>query len=160
MSAVVFSIADRQPQDVQRRAVAAVSLQRWREIEHARAVKQHGIPVEVDKGSVLPPSLDAWYRAQPVRQGRISPRLTLTDSEKRAYGLPKSVRLVALRGLGDEVDHWSIAVFPVMGGYVVGVKAPAGGGGVGVFWRQSFKASDYARRLSIEHAMPIRERYA
>jgi hypothetical protein len=160
MSGVVLSIADRQPQDVQRRAVAAVSLQRWREIEHARAVKQHGVAVEPDQGVSLHASLDAWYRAQPVKPGRISPRLTLTDDEKRAYGLPKSARLVTLRGLGDAVDHWSVAVFPVMGGYVVGVKAPGGGGGVGVFWRMSHKASDYARRLSVEHGMPIRERYA
>ncbi|WP_230629318.1 hypothetical protein [Sphingomonas sp. Leaf37] len=160
MSGNVLSIADRQPEDVQRRAVAAVSLQRWREIEHARVVKKGGVPVQTDQGSDLPASLDAWYRSQPVKPGRISPRLTLTDDEKRAYGLPKSARLIALRGLGDEVDHWSVAVFPVMGGYVVGVKAPAGGGGVGVFWRLSHKASDYARRLSVEHGMLIRERYA
>lgn len=160
MSGVILSIADRQPQDVQRRAVAAVSRQRWREIEHARAVKQGGVLVQVDQDTVLPASLDAWFRAQPVRPGRINPRLTLTDDEKRAYGLPKSARLVTLGGLGDEVDHWSVAVFPVMGGYVVGVKAPAAGGGVGVFWRLSHKASDYARRLSVEHGMPIRERYA
>ncbi len=160
MSAVVFSIADRQPQAVQRRAVAAVSLQRWRDIERARAVKRSGIPVQPEQGATLPATLDAWYRAQPIKSGRIAPRLTLTVDEKRAYGLPKSARLITLRGLGDEVDHWSVVTFPVVGGYVVGVKAPAGGGGVGVFWRLSHKASDYARRLSVEHGMPIRERYA
>jgi hypothetical protein len=62
--------------------------------------------------------------------------------------------------MGDEVDHWCVAVFPILHGYVVGVKAPAGGGGVGVMWRKSYKASDYAMRLSVEHGFPIQERYA
>lgn len=160
MSALVLSIADRQPEEVRRRAVAAISLQRVREAERVRATRRLGVLIGADRGIVLPPSLDAWYRAHPIQSGRINPRLTLTEDEKQAYGLPKSARLVPLRGLGDELDHWSVGVFPVMGGYVVGVKAPAGGGGVGVFWRLARKASDYAHRLSVEHEMPVRERYA
>ncbi len=159
MSGLVLSIADRQPFDVQRRAVAAVNLQRERERDHVRSMRKTGNPVDVEYRD-KPASLDAWYRAQPIKPGRIGPRLVLTADEKRIYGLPASARLVDLRGMSDKVDHWSIAVFPVLHGYVVGVKAPAGGGGVGVMWRKSYKASDYAMRLSVEHGFPIQERYA
>lgn len=159
MSGLVLSIADRQPREVQSRAVAAVNLQRERERDHVRSMRQTGNPVEVEYRD-KPGSLDAWYRAQPVKRGSINPRLVLTAEDKRLYGLPPSARLVDLRGMGEEVDHWSIAVFPVLHDYVVGVKAPAGGGGVGVMWRKSYKASDYAMRLSVEHGFPIQERYA
>lgn len=159
MSGLVLSIADRQPHNVQSRAIAAVNLQRERERDHIRSMKQTGNPVDVEY-SDAPATLDTWYRAQPIKPGRISPRLVLTADEKRLYGLPPSAKLVDLRGMGGEVDHWSIAVFPVLHGYVVGVKAPSAGGGVGVFWRKSYKASDYAMRLSIEHGFPIQERYA
>jgi hypothetical protein len=159
MSGLVLSIAERQPHHVQSRAIAAVNLQRERERDHVCIIRATGHPVDVEYRDA-PASLDAWYRAQPVKPGRISPRLVLSPEQKRLYGLPPSARLVDLRGMGDEVDHWSIAVFPVLHGYVVGVKAPAGGGGVGVLWRKSYKASDYAMRLSVEHGFPIQERYA
>jgi hypothetical protein len=159
MSGLVLSLIDRQPRHVQSRAIAAVNLQRERERDHVRRMRATGNPVEVEYRDT-PASLDAWYRAQPVKLGRISPRLVLTSDEKRLYGLPPSAKLVDLRRMGDEVDHWSIAVFPILHGYVVGVKAPAGGGGVGVLWRKSYKASDYAMRLSVEHGFPIQERYA
>jgi hypothetical protein len=159
MSGLVLSLIDRQPRHVQSRAIAAVNLQREREREHVRSIRATGNPVEVEYRD-KPVSLDAWYRAQPVKPGRISPRLILTADEKRLYGLPASARLVDLRGMGDELDHWCVCVFPVLHGYVVGVKAPAGGGGIGVFWRKSHKASDYAVRLSKLHGMPRRERYA
>lgn len=159
MSGLVLSLIDRQPRHVQSRAIAAVNLQRERERDHVRRMRATGNPVEVESRDT-PASLDAWYRAQPVKPGRISPRLVLTSDEKRLYGLPPSAKLVDLRRMGDEVDHWSIAVFPILHGYVVGVKAPAGGGGVGVLWRKSYKASDYAMRLSLAHGFPIQERYA
>ena len=159
MRGLVLSIADHQPREVQSRAVAAVNLQRERERDHVRSIRATGNPVEVEYRD-KPASLDAWYRAQPIKPGRISPRLVLTADEKRLYGLPPSAKLVDLRRMGNEVDHWSVSVFPVLHGYVVGVKAPAGGGGVGVMWRKSYKASDYAMRLSVEHGFPIQERYA
>jgi hypothetical protein len=159
MSGLVLSIADRQPRDVQSRAVAAVNLQRERERDHVRSIRATGHPVEAEFRN-MPATLDAWYRAQPVKAGRISPRLVLNTDQKRLYGLPPSAKLVDLRRMGDEVDHWCVAVFPILHGYVVGVKAPAGGGGVGVMWRKSYKASDYAMRLSVEHGFPIQERYA
>jgi len=159
MSGLVLSLIDRQPRHVQSRAIAAVNLQRERERDHVRSIRTTGNAVDVEYRDT-PATLDAWYRAQPVKPGRISPRLVLTADEKPLYGLPPSARLVDLRGMGDELDHWSIAVFAVLHGYVVGVKAPAGGGGVGVMWRKSYKASDYAMRLSIEHGFPIQERYA
>ena len=159
MSGLVLSLIARQPRHVQSRAIAAVNLQRERERDHVRSIRTTGNAVDVDYRDT-PANLDAWYRAQPVKPGRISPRLVLTADEKTLYGLPASARLVDLRGMGDELDHWSIAVFPVLHGYVVGVKAPAGGGGVGVFWSKSHKASDYAVRLSKLHGMPRRERYA
>lgn len=159
MSGLVLSLIDRQPRHVQSRAIAAVNLQRERERDHVRSMRKTGSPVEVEYRDT-PATLDAWYRAQSVRPGRISPRLVLTADEKRLYGLPPSAKLVDLRRMGDEVDHWSVAVFPILHGYVVGVKAPAGGGGVGVLWRKSYKASDYAMRLSAEHGFPIQERYA
>jgi hypothetical protein len=159
MSGLILSIADRQPREVQSRAIAAVNLQRERERAHVRSIKATGNQVEVEYRD-KPANLDAWYRTQPVKRGRIGPRLVLNADDKRLYGLPASARLVDLRGMGDELDHWSIAVFPVLHGYVVGVKAPVGGGGVGVFWRKSYKASDYAMRLSVEHGFPIQERYA
>lgn len=162
MSGLVLSIADRQPHDVQRRAVAAVTLQRQRvreHVQHVQHVKLNGMMPDVERREGFA-SLDAWYRAQSVKPGRIRPRLVLNADEKRMYGLPPSAKLVDLCGLGGEVGHWSVAVVPVMHGYVVGVKAPAGGGGVGVMWRKSYKASDYAMRLSVEHHLPIEERYA
>lgn len=159
MSGLVLSIADRQPRDVQSRAIAAVNLQREREREHVRSIRKTGNPVDVEYRDT-PATLDAWYRAQPIKPGRISPRLVLTADEKRLYGLPASARLVDLRGMGPEADHWCVCVFPVLHGYIVGVKAPAGGGGVGVFWSKSHKASDYAVQLSKLHGMPKRERYA
>lgn len=157
----ILSITDRQPQDVQRRAIAAVSLQRRRlnTGERPRLAEIMGDD-PARQSPQIPASLDAWYRQQPVKCGRISPKLTLSDLEKQMFGLPRTARLVDLRNLGDERDHWTVAVFPVLGGFVVGVKAPARGGGVGVFWKRSYKASDYALRLSVEHGMPIRERYA
>ena len=159
MSGLVLSLAERQPYHVQSRAIAAVNLQRQRAREYVHGIKRAGVAVDVEYRDA-PASLDAWYRAQPIKAGRISPRLVLTAEEKRLYGLPPSAKLVDLRGMGGEVDHWSIAVFPVLHGYVVGVKAPLAGGGVGVFWRKSYKASDYAMRLSVEHGFPIQERYA
>jgi hypothetical protein len=159
MSGLVLSLADRQPHDVQRRAVAAVTLQRQRVLEHVQRLRLTGVMSDIEHRKGYP-SLDAWYRAQPVKTGRIRPRLLLSTDEKRIYGLPPSAKLIDLRGLGGEVDHWSIAVFPIMGGYVVGVKAPLAGGGVGVLWRKSYRASDYAMRLSVEHGFPIQERYA
>ena len=159
MTGLVLSLIDRHPRHVQSRAIAAVNLQRERERDHVRSIRKTGNPVEVEYRDT-PATLDAWYRAQPVKPGRISPRLVLSPDEKRIYGLPPSAKLVDLRRMGDEVDHWSIAVFPILHGYVVGVKAPAGGGGVGVLWRKSYKASDYAMRLSVEHGFPIQERYA
>lgn len=158
MNGLVLSLTDRQPRHVQSRAIAAVNLQRERERDHVHSIRTTGSPVDVEYRGT-PATLDAWYRAQPVKPGRISPRLVLTADEKRLYGLQPSAQLVELRRMGNEVDHWSIAVFPVLHGYVVGVKAPAGGGGVGVLWRKSYKASDYAMRLSVEHGFPIRERY-
>jgi hypothetical protein len=159
VSGLVLSIAARQPEEVQRRAVAAVNLQRQREREHVQSVKRTGVAVDVEHRDGYP-NLDAWYRAQPIETGRIRPRLVLNADDKRIYGLPPSAKLIDLRGLGPEVDHWSVAVFPIMGGYVVGVKAPMAAGGVGVLWRKSYKASDYAMRLSVEHGLPIQERYA
>ncbi|TCM10340.1 hypothetical protein [Sphingomonas sp. PP-CC-3G-468] len=159
MSGLVLSLTDRQPRHVQSRAIAAVNLQRERERDHVRSIRTTGNPVEVEYRD-KPASLDAWYRAQPVKPGRINPRLVLSADEKRLYGLPASARLVDLRGMGDELDHWCVCVFPVLHGYVVGVKAPTGDGGVGVFWRKSYKASDYAMRLSVEYGFPIQERYA
>lgn len=158
MSGLVLSIADRQPEEVQRRAAAAVNLQRQREREHVRRVKLTGVMPDVERREGYD-SLDAWYRAQPIKTGRIRPRLVLNADEKRIYDLPPSAKLIDLRGLGPEVDHWAVAVFPIMGGYVVGLKAPAGGGGVGVFWRKSHQASDYAIRLSAHHGFPWQERY-
>ena len=159
MTGLVLSLIDRQPRHVQIRAIAAVNLQRERERDHVRSIRKTGNPVEVEYRDT-PATLDAWYRAQPVKPGRISPRLVLNTDLKRLYGLPPSAKLVDMRRMGDEVDHWSIAVFPILHGFVVGVKAPAGGGGVGVLWRKSYKASDYAMRLSVEHGFPIQERYA
>lgn len=159
MSGLIFSIADRQPHEVQSRAVAAVNLQRERVREQVQRVKLAGVMPDVEYREGYP-SLDAWYRAQPVKAGRVRPKLVLNADEKRICGLQPSAKLVDLCGLGGEVDHWSIAVFPVMHGYVVGVKAPAGGGGAGVLFRKSYKASDYAMRLSVEHGLPIEERYA
>jgi hypothetical protein len=159
MNGLVLSLTDRQPRHVQSRAIAAVNLQRERERDHVRSIRATGNPVDVEYRDT-PATLDTWYRVQPIKQGRISPRLMLTTDEKRLYGLPPSAKLVDLRGMGGEVDHWSVAVFPVLHGYVVGVKAPAGGGGVGVLWRKSYKASGYAMRLSVEHGFPIQERYA
>lgn len=159
MNGRVLSLTNRQPHHVQSRAIAAVNLQRERERDHVRSIRTTGNPVDVEYRDT-PASLDAWYRAQPIKPGRIGPRLVLTADEKRLYGLPPSAKLVDLRRMGDEVDHWSVSVFPVLHGYVVGVKAPAGGGGVGVMWRKSYKASDYAMRLSVEHGFPIQERYA
>ncbi len=159
MTGLVLSLIDRQPHHVQSRAIAAVNLQRERERNHVRSIRTTGNPVEVEYRDT-PSTLDAWYRVQPVKPGRISPRLVLTPDEKCLYGLPASARLVDLRGMGDELDYWCVCVFPVLHGYVVGVKAPAGGGGVGVFWSKSHKASDYAVRLSKLHGMPRRERYA
>ena len=141
MSGLVLSIAERQPHEVQSRAIEAVNLQRERERDHVHSMRKTGNPVEVEYRDT-PATLDAWYRAQSVKPGRISPRLVLTADEKRLYGLRPSAKLVDLWRMGDEVDHWSIAVFHVLHGFVVGVKAPAGGGGVGVIWRKSFKASD------------------
>ncbi|VXC48863.1 hypothetical protein [Sphingomonas sp. 8AM] len=161
MTASIHTIADRQSPDVQRRAIVAVSLQRQRlnTGKRPRLAEIMGDDLAL-RSPPIPASLDAWYRQQPVKRGRISPSLTLSDWEKQVFGLPRTARLVDLRNLGDERDHWTVAVFPVLGGFVVGVKAPAGGGGVGVLWKRSYKASDYALRLSVEHGMPIRERYA
>jgi hypothetical protein len=159
MSGRVLPIAEHQPHHVQSRAIAAVNLQRERERDHVRSIRATGYSVEAEFRD-MPATLDAWYRAQPIKAGRISPRLVLNTDQKRLYGLPPSARLVDMRRMGDEVDHWPIAVFPILHGYVVGVKAPAGGGGVGVLWRKSYKASDYAMRLSVEHGFPIQERYA
>ncbi|MDQ0840222.1 hypothetical protein [Sphingomonas faeni] len=159
MSGLVLSIADRQPHHVQSRAIAAVNLQRERERDHVRSMRKTGNPAEVEYRDT-PATLDAWYRVQSIKPGRISPRLVLSPEQKRIYGLPPSAKLVDLRRMGPETDQWSVAVFPILHGYVVGVKAPAGGGGVGVLWRKSYKASDYAMRLSIEHGFPIQERYA
>ncbi len=161
MTASIHTIADRQPQDVQRRAIEAVSLQRQRLSTGKRPTlaeimgDDHAV-----QSPPIPASLDAWYRQQPIKRGRISANLALSDIEKQVFGLPRTARLVDLRNLGDERDQWTVGVFPVLGGFVVGVKAPAGGGGVGVFWKRSYKASEYALRLSVEHGMPIRERYA
>ncbi len=161
MTASIHTIADRQPQDVQRRAIEAVSLQRQRLSTGKRPTLAE---IMGDDRAVqsppIPASLDAWYRQQPIKRGRISANLALSDIEKQVFGLPRTARLVDLRNLGDERDQWTVGVFPVLGGFVVGVKAPAGGGGVGVFWKRSYKASEYALRLSVEHGMPIRERYA
>ncbi|WP_277983689.1 hypothetical protein [Sphingomonas faeni] len=159
MNGLVLSLTDRQPRHVQSRAIAAVILQRERERDHVRRIRTTGNSVDVEYRDT-PATLDAWYRAQPIKPGRISPRLVLTADEKHLYGLPASAKLVDLRRMGDQLDHWSVSVFPVLHGYVVGVKAPAGGGGVGVMWRKSYKASDYAMRLSVEHGFPIQERYA
>jgi hypothetical protein len=89
MSGLVLSIADRQPRDVQSRAVAAVNLQRERERDHVRSIRATGHPVEAEFRN-MPATLDAWYRAQPVKAGRISPRLVLNTDQKRLYGLPAS----------------------------------------------------------------------
>lgn len=161
MTASIYTIADRQSHDVQRRAIAAVCVQRQQLAtgERPRLAEIMGDDI-ARQSPPIPATLDAWYREQSIKRGRISPSLTLSDREKQVFGLPRTARLVDLRNLGDERDHWTVAVFPVLGGFVVGVKAPAGGGGVGVFWKQSYKASNYALRLSVEHGMPIRERYA
>jgi len=158
MSGLVLSIADRQPHEVQCRAVAAVTLQRQRVRELVQNVKREGVVVGVERREGYA-SLDAWYRAQPVKKGRLGPNLRLSNAEKLLYGLPASARLMEIRNWGHEVDHWSIAVFPILHGFVVGVQAPFAGGGVGVTWRRSCRASDYALRLSAEHDFPIRERY-
>jgi hypothetical protein len=150
-------MAARQSQDVQRRAKDAVI--RQRAVNRDRWSLAHVLGGD-RLGKTSFPSLDAWYRAQPVVRGRISPSLTMNADEKRLYGLPPSARLANLRGVGNEVDHWSIAIIPTQGCYLVGVKAPFNGGGVGVLWRKSWKASDYALRLSVEHGFPIRERWA
>jgi len=158
MSGLVFSIADRQPPNVQSRAVAAVNLQRQRMHEHVQNVKRTGVVVDVEHREGYA-NLDAWYRAQPVGKGQLGPKLRLSNADKVLYGLPATARLTEIRNWGLEVDHWSIAVFPILHGYVVGVQAPFAGGGVGVSWRRSWRASDYALRLSVEHGFPIRERY-
>lgn len=158
MSGLVLSIAERQPREVQCRAVAAVNLQRQRVREHVQNVKREGVVVDVERREGYA-SLDAWYRAQPVKKGRLGPNLRLSSAEKVLYGLSASARLMEIRNWGHEVDHWSIAVFPILHGYVVGVQAPFAGGGVGVTWRRSWRASDYALRLSVEHGFPIQERY-
>lgn len=161
MTASIYTMADRQSHDVQRRAIAAVVLQRRRLNTGERPTLAEIMSDDLALQSPqIPASLDAWYRQQPIKRGRIHPSLTLSDVEKQVFGLPRTARLIDLRNLGDERDHWTVAVFPVLGGFVVGVKAPSGGGGVGVFWKRSYRASDYALRLSVEHGMPIRERYA
>jgi hypothetical protein len=50
MSARVLSIADRQPREVQCRAIAAVNLQRDRLHEHVKMVRRLGLPVP-DRGN-------------------------------------------------------------------------------------------------------------
>ena len=105
-------------------------------------------------------SLDTWYRAQPIPKGKISPVLRLSREEKVIYGLPASAQLVELRGLGHETDHARIVLIPVMRGWVVGVKARLGGGGVGVLWRKSYKAAAYARRLQADHGLALYEVWA
>ncbi|WP_342658255.1 hypothetical protein NPJ82_02620 [Sphingomonas sp. NY01] len=158
MSAIVISMADRQPQEVQRRAIAAVALQRTRDQRRPTLDEILGVSAQ-DRTTGLD-SLDAWYRAQPVPKGKCGPKLHLTPDERRLYRIPATAALVDLRGMGPETDGWAVCVFPVLQGYVVGLKAPHGGGGVGVFFRKSYKASDYANRLSVEHGLPIVERYA
>ncbi len=156
MSATVIPIASRQAPEVPARATAAVTAFR-RQINSASDL--NGV-LGIDRGIVAYPTLDAWYRAQPVPKGRLGARLRLSRDEKRIYGLRPSAELIELRGLGEESERWSVCVFPVAGGYIVGVKAPRGGGGVGVRFTKSHQASDYAHRLSVEHDLPIVERYA
>lgn len=161
MTAAVFSIADRQTREVQSRALAAVSLQRQRLQGGERPKLAEILRVDLLKpGVVAYASLDEWYRAQPTPAGRIAPRLSLSADEKRIYGLPVSAQLMPLGDLGGRLRNWSVVVAPVLGGFVVGVKAPADGGGVGVIWKRSYKASNYALRLAAEHGLPIVERYA
>jgi len=157
MTGVVLSLADRQPVDVQRRAAVACALLHQ---DHVRPTLDEILRGPVERGIVVHPTLDEWYRAQPVPKGRISPKLTMLPVEKRLYGLSSVARLVDLKGMGAEVDHWTIAVLSIVRGYVVGVKAPIGGGGVGVMWTKARNANDYALRLSVEHDMPIREVWA
>lgn len=162
MTAAVLSIASRQSQDVQRRAVAAVTLQR----ERRRAADRNGRSLAavmgdpaLEQGIVGFPSLDDWYRAQPVPRGRTRPVLRLSADEKRLYGLPPSAKLVDLRGVGSQHGRRAVIVGAVQGGFVVGVKAPDGTG-VGVLWRKSYRANDYALRLSAEHSLPLRDRWS
>lgn len=156
MSATIISIASRQAPEVPGKAAAAVEAFR-RQIDSPSDL--NGV-LGIDRGIVAYPTLDAWYRAQPVPKGRLGARLRLSPDEKRLYGLRPSAELIELRGLGEESERWSVCVFPVAGGYIVGVKAPMGGGGVGVRFTKSHQASDYAHRLSAEHDLPIVERYA
>jgi len=156
MSATIISIASRQAPEVPVKAAAAVAAFR-RQINSPSDL--NGV-LGIDRGIVAYPTLDAWYRAQPVPKGRLGARLRLSPDEKRLYGLRPSAELIELRGLGEESERWSVCIFPVAGGYIVGAKAPMGGGGVGVRFAKSHQASDYARRLSVEHDLPIVERYA
>ncbi|MGW8135573.1 hypothetical protein ACWGNZ_08030 [Sphingomonas zeae] len=156
MSGTIIPIASRQTPEVQARAIVAVTALR----QQANEPRSLDRVLGVDRGIVGYPTLDAWYRAQPVPKGRLGARLRLSPDEKRLYGLRPSAELIELRGLGDESERWSICVFPIAGGYIVGVKAPMGGGGVGVRFTKSHQASDYAHRLSVEHDLPIVERYA
>ncbi|RSU54393.1 hypothetical protein [Sphingomonas sp. S-NIH.Pt15_0812] len=155
MSSVVLSIASRQSREVQSRAVAAVCLQRHRELERTKLERITGVSGYADQGANLPPTLDAWYRAKPLPPGRIRLRMTLPREVARLYGLPATARLIDLRDMATATDHWSVAVLPTMGGHIVGVAAPDGSG-VGVVWRLARKANDYALRLSAEHGLPIR----
>lgn len=156
MSGVVLPITSRQSREVQSRAVAAVSLQRQRDLERTELYRITGEVVGADQGASLPPTLDAWYRAKPLPPGRIRLRLTLPREVARLYGLSVTVRLVDLRDMVTAADNWSVAVLPTMGGHIVGVAAPDGSG-VGVIWKLARKANDYALRLSAEHGLPIRE---
>lgn len=156
MSATIISIASRQAPEVPVRAAAAVAAFR-RQINSPSDLNE---VLGIDRGIVAYPTLDAWYRAQPVPKGRLGARLRHSPDEKRLYGLRPSAELIELRGLGEESERWSVCIFPVAGGYIVGVKAPMGGGGVGVRFTKSHQASDYAHRLSVEHDLPIVERYA
>lgn len=156
MSATVIPIASRQSPEVPAKATAAVAAFR-RQINSPSDINE---VLGMDRGIVTYPTLDAWYRAQPVPKGRLGARLRLSRDEKRIYGLRPSAELIELRGLGEESERWSVCIFPVAGGYIVGVKAPMGGGGVGVRFTKSHQASDYAHRLSVEHDLPIVERYA
>ncbi|GAM01974.1 hypothetical protein [Sphingomonas parapaucimobilis] len=156
MSATIISIASRQAPEVPVKAAAAVAAFR-RQINSPSDLNE---VLGIDRGIVAYPTLDAWYRAQPVPKGRLGARLRLSPDEKRLYGLRPSAELIELRGLGEESERWAVCIFPVAGGYIVGVKASMGGGGVGVRFTKSHQASDYAYRLSVEHDLPIVERYA
>ena len=155
MSATIISIASRQAPEVPVKAAAVAAFRR-----QVNSPNDLNEVLGLDRGIVAYPTLDARYRAQPVPKGRLGARLRLSPDDKRLYGLRPSAELIELRGLGDESERWSVCVFPVAGGYIVGVKAPMGGGGVGVRFTKSHQASDYAHRLSIEHDLPIVERYA